>query len=143
MVRPFCCREARAYPRIHSGVSSCLRWIGGFMPAYHESEGSNALDARFGKARHAGFRRCLAQVEPPGERQAGCVEAEIDDERELRTAGDGDRLAEAARDQIAAAGTDGADEAECSPALDARRLQRRRAAGLALAPRLPQVLLAE
>src|SRR3974390_3362686 len=47
-------------------------------------------------------RVALAQVVPPGERQAGGVEAEIDRQRELRTAGRGDRGAEAARDQVAA-----------------------------------------
>src|SRR5947209_19524704 len=46
--------------------------------------------------------RALAQVEPPGQREAHGVEAEIDHQPHLRTAGDPDRLAEPARDEIAA-----------------------------------------
>ena len=80
---------------------------------------------------------------PPGEREADRVERQVDFQRELRTTGEGDRFAEAARDQIAAAGADRADEAERSTALDAGGLQGERPAGFAGAPGLAKVLLAE
>src|ERR1700687_5321307 len=51
------------------------------------------LDARLGEARCARGFRTASQVIEPGERQADRVEAEIDQERQLRPAGDGDRLA--------------------------------------------------
>ena len=79
------------------------------------------------------FRRAPAQIEPPGDGKAGRVERQIDFQRELRTAGDGDRLAEATRDQIAATGADRADEAERCAALDAGGLQGQRPAGVAVA----------
>src|SRR5215471_1809404 len=66
-------------------------------------------------------RVALAQVVPPGEAEAGRVEGEVDHERQMRAPGDGNRCAEAARDQIAAAGADRADEAERGRAFDAGR----------------------
>src|ERR1700726_1987638 len=92
-----------------------------------------------GEARYARRRRTPAQVMPPGEREADRVERQVDFQRELRTTGDGDRLAEAARDQIAAARADRADESKRSPALDAGGLQGERAAGFAGASRFPKI----
>src|ERR1700676_4740461 len=97
----------------------------------------------FGKTRRARFRRALAQVEPPGHRQAGRVESKIDDQRQLRAAGDGNRLAEAARDQIAATSTDRADEAERGGALDAGSFQSQCPARFALALGFSKIFLAE
>src|ERR1022692_3111941 len=99
--------------------------------------------ARFGEARRTRRYGALAQVEPPGERQADRVERQVDFQRELRTTGDGDRLAEAARDQIAAARADRADESKRSPTLDAGGLQGERAAGFAGASCLAKILFAE
>ena len=73
----------------------------------------------------------FAQVKPPGQRQADGVEAEIDLERQVRTAGRRNRGAEAARNEIAAAGADGADETERRRALDAGGFQRQRPARFA------------
>src|ERR1700692_2796694 len=98
---------------------------------------------RLGEARHARLRRTPAQVEPPGEREAGRVEHQIDLQRQLRTPGDGDRLAGAAWDQVAAAGADRADESERGTALDAGCLQGQRPAGFAAASCLSKILLAE
>src|SRR5215471_897748 len=102
-----------------------------------------ALNARLRQARCAGGFRTPAQVEPPGEREACRVEDEVNHERKLRPAGHRDRLAEAARDQIAAASADRTDEAERCAALDRSNLQRGGASGVAFAPRLVQVLLTE
>src|ERR1700687_307943 len=99
--------------------------------------------ARFGEARRTRRHGALAQVEPPGERQADRVERQVDFQRELRTTGDGDRLAEAARDQVAAAGADRPDESERRTTLDAGDLQGERPAGFALALCLVKVFLAE
>src|ERR1041385_2396109 len=92
-----------------------------------------------------GARRneAAAQVVPPGQRQAAGVEREVDAERQVRAAGRGDRCAETARDQVAAAGADRADEAERGGALDARRLDGSQTPGLARSLRLAQLLLAE
>src|SRR3954465_9682883 len=104
------------------------------LPAYGEKRVSYQVShSCFGEAWRAFALRAATQVEPPGQREAGGVEAEIDRERERRTAGQRDRLAEAARDQIAADGADRADEADGRTALDARGLQRHRARGVALA----------
>src|ERR1700726_2106995 len=100
-------------------------------------------DARPGETCRARRHRTLAQIVPPCERQADRVERQIDFQRQLRTAGDGDRLAEAARDQVAAAGADRADETERGAALDAGGLQSECPAGFAVAPGLCQILLAE
>src|ERR1700733_90503 len=72
---------------------------------------SRRLDSCRGHACRPCFRRTAAQVEPPGHGQADRVEAEIDEECELRSAGHRNRFTEAARDEVAAAGTDRADEA--------------------------------
>src|SRR6267378_8701554 len=96
--------------------------------------------------REAGRTCCLGtatQVEPPGQREAGGIEREIDHQCELRAAGDRDRLAEATRDQIAAAGADRADEAQRRTALDTGRLQGSRTAGVAGAAGFAQIFLAE
>src|ERR1700676_2373281 len=93
-----------------------------------------------GEARYARRRRTPAQVVPPGEREADRVERQVDFQRELRTTGDGDRFAEAARAQIAAAGADRADEAERGTTLDAGGLQGERPAGFAGASRFPKIL---
>src|SRR5258708_32449691 len=98
--------------------------------------GRGSSHARFGEARYARLGRALAQVVEPGEREARRVEPEIDDQGELRAAGERDRLAEPARDQVAAARADRANEAERCAALDAGILQRERAAGFARALRL-------
>src|SRR5438093_798005 len=74
------------------------------LPTCGEREGSDDSHARFGEAWHACFCGAAAQVVEPGERQTDRVEREVDHEGELRTASQRDRLAEAARDQIAAAG---------------------------------------
>src|ERR1700729_3504858 len=101
-----------------------------------DSCGSNT---RLGEARYAPRRRTPAQVMPPGQREADRVECQVDFQRELRTTGDGDRLAEAARDQIAAARADRADESKRSPALDAGGLQGEARARLRRSPALPEV----
>src|SRR5579883_1858304 len=92
-----------------------------------------------------GARRqeALAQIKPPGEREARRIEREVDAERERRAAGRGDRGAEAARNEVAATGADRADEAERGAAGDACRLERTGAGGLARALGLAQLLLAE
>src|SRR3954447_931053 len=114
------------------------------LPAYGEKRDSYQVShARFGEAWRAFALRAATQVEPPGQREAGRVEAEIDRERELRPAGHGDRLAETGRDQITADGADRADEADRCTALDARRLQGDRARRVALAADPEQVLFAE
>src|SRR5262245_8121950 len=95
-----------------------------------DSSHCSSSDSTLRKACRTGSLGRAAQVEPPGQRQADGVECEIDQERELRAAGDRDRLAEAARDQIAAARADRADEAERRAAFDARGLQRRRTGSL-------------
>src|SRR5215469_3995608 len=87
--------------------------------------------AGFGEVRGTRRTEAPAQVVPPGERQAGHVEGEEDRQREMRPASHGDRGAEAARDQITAAGTDRTDEAERGGGLDARRLERERPSGFA------------
>src|SRR5690242_12516105 len=103
----------------------------------------SALHACLGEARHAGRSGGPSQVEPPCERQADRVEREVDHQRELRTASQRNRLAEAARDQIAAAGADGPDEAERSAALDAGVFQSLCTTSFSAATCLAQVLLAE
>src|SRR3954447_22754601 len=114
------------------------------LPAYGEKRDSyRVLDTCSGEAGRAFALRAATQIEPPGQREAGGVEAEIDRERELRPAGQRDRLAEAGRDQIAADGADRTDEANRSTALDARRLQGDRALRIALAAHPEQILLAE
>src|ERR1700736_6371336 len=100
-------------------------------------------DPRLGEARRARRHRTLAQIVPPCERQADRVERQIDFQRQLRTAGDGDRLAEAARDQVAAAGADRADESERGTALDAGGPQGEGPAGFTLALCFVTILLAE
>src|SRR6516164_1086506 len=102
-----------------------------------------ASHARFGEAGCTLRRRAAAEIEPPGHREADRVESEINHQRELRSAGDRDRLAEATGDQVAAAGADRADEAECGAALDRGGLERGRASGITLASRLLKILLAE
>src|SRR6516162_5443159 len=102
-----------------------------------------ASHARFGEAGCTLRRRAAAEVEPPGHRKADRVEGEINHQRELRSAGDRDRLAEAARDQVAAAGADRADEAECGAALDTGSLQGGCADDVTLAARLAKILLAK
>src|ERR1700732_543762 len=104
---------------------------------------ARSSNARFGEAPRARLRRTLAQVDPPGRRQTDRIESKIDNQRQLRSTGDGNRLAEAARDQIAATGADRADESKCGAALDARGFQGKRPAGFALAPRFTKIFLAE
>src|SRR6516162_2885495 len=101
------------------------------------------LNARFSEAGRTLRHRAAAKVEPPGHRKADRVEGEVDHQRELRSAGDRDRLAEAARDQVAAAGADRADEAECGAALDTGSLQGGCADDVTLAARLAKILLAK
>src|SRR5580704_2647289 len=100
-------------------------------------------DPSVGETRRSRIDRALAQVEPPGQRQADGVEGEIDFERQKRAAGRGDRGAEAARDEVAADGADGADEAQRGGALDAGGLQRCCSARFAGAFGLALFLLAE
>src|SRR5437868_828512 len=80
--------------------------------------------ARFGKARR------LAQVVPPRERDAGDVEQQEDFKRVIGATGCGNGGAEPARDKIAAASTDCADEAERSRGFEPRCFERERAASL-------------
>src|SRR5437868_15467637 len=101
------------------------------------------LHACFGEARDTRLGGAATQVIDPGERETDRVERQIDEERELRPAGQSDRLTEAARDQIAAAGADRADEAKRGAALDAGCLHRKRAARFARTACLAQVFLAE
>src|SRR6185437_10323026 len=100
-------------------------------------------DPRAGEAGSARLLGSSAQVEPPGQRQADHVEAEEKFQRQRRSAGRRDRLAETAGYEVAAAGSDRADETERRAALDAGGLHRQRPAGFALALRLAQILLAE
>src|SRR5215470_5142369 len=86
--------------------------------------------ARFGEARRTQCKKALAQVVPPRERDAGHIEHQEDFQRQMRTPGGCNRGAEAARDQIAAAGADCANESQRGGALDAGRLQGERPAGL-------------
>src|SRR5258708_30374352 len=87
--------------------------------------------------RGARRKEVLAQVVPPGQRQAGRVEREVDGERQVRPAGGGDRRAEAARDQVAAASADRAAEAERGGALDAGGLDLSHPSGDTRTFRLP------
>src|SRR6185437_7700143 len=86
-VSSFLLSQCAGLPAHPFQVSSCLRRIGGFMPADRESERSSSLNARLGEARCARGLRTLAQVEPPGRGEAERVEGEIDDQRELRATG--------------------------------------------------------
>src|ERR1041385_1190571 len=122
----------------YSAVVTCGRRIASRMSLCR-----SALHACLGEAWHARCGGAPSQVEPPRERQADRVEREADHQRELRAASQRNRLAEAARDQIAAAGADGPDEAERGAALDAGVFQGLCTAGLAAATCLAQVLLAE
>src|ERR1700760_4721482 len=104
------------------------------LPAYGERRDRNArLHSRFSKAWRAFRLRAATQVEPPGQSEADGIEGKEDGERDLRPARHRDRLAEAARDQITADGTDRADETDSRTALDARGFQRQRARRIALA----------
>src|SRR5437879_4130925 len=87
--------------------------------------------ARFGKARRTRRQEGLAQVVPPCERDAADVECKEDLERQVRAPGGGDRGAEAAGYQIAAARPDRSDESQRGGALDAGRLEGKHAAGFA------------
>src|SRR5215831_7287287 len=98
---------------------------------------------RFGEAGCPQHEETLAEVIPPGERNAGLIEAEKNFQRHVRAAGDGDRGTEAARDQVAAAGADCADESQCGGGLDSGRLHREHPADLARTLRLLALLLAE
>src|SRR5690242_11820804 len=93
--------------------------------------------ARFGEERR------LAQVIPPRETDAGDVEQQEDCEREIGPTGCGNRGAEPARDEVAAAGADSADEAERGRGFEPRFFERKRAVRLALTPGFAQLLLAE
>src|SRR5258707_1026840 len=104
------------------------------MPASH---------ARFGEICRALRKKALAQVVPPREREAGGVERQVDDERQMRATGGGNRRAEAARDQIAAAGADCPDKSECGGSFDAGSPQGERTAGIAGTFCLLKILLAE
>ncbi len=101
------------------------------------------LYARLRQARRARRAEDLAQVEPPGERETRRVEREIDLEREVRSAGRGNRRTEAARDQVATAGADRTDEPKRRRAFDPRGAHGGDAVGLARALRRAQLLLAE
>ena len=104
-------------------------------------------ESRSGEARRAHHQERPAQVVPPREPDAGDVERKEHFEREMRGAGCGNGGAEAARDEIAAACTDRTDEAQGGSSLNARRLDGRKAAGVArsfaLFLGLPQLFLAE
>src|SRR3954469_15657536 len=76
-------------------------------------------DPRRGKTWRAGRQEALAHVVPPGQRDAADVEGQEYQQRQMRPAGARDRGAEAARDQVAAAGADRRGEAENGGALDA------------------------
>src|SRR5712672_3081486 len=64
-------------------------------------------------------QEAAAHVVPPGYGDARHVVEQEDLQREMRTSGRGNRGAETARDQIAAAGADCSDEAQRGGALDA------------------------
>src|SRR6185312_527458 len=128
-------------PRIHRKRVFALSMDCRVKPGNDESAKTVSLHTRFGEARRTRGLRTLAQVEPPGRGEAGRVESEINDQRELRAAGERDRLAEPQRNQEAADRTDCADETDRRAALDRSRLQRQRPRRLALAARLAQVLL--
>src|SRR3954447_4128974 len=104
------------YPRYYASATSRLP-----RPGLRDEakQHGTTLYARLGETGCTRLHRALAQVKPPGQRQAARVEREIDDQRQLRSAGHGDRLAEAARDQIAAASPNGADEPKRCAALNA------------------------
>src|SRR6185503_15046085 len=80
---------------------------------------------------------------PPGQRDAGDVEGEEYRQRQMRPSGHRDRGAEAARDQISAAGTDGGDESERRRTFDPGVLDRLLARRAVRDPRGPQLLFAE
>src|SRR5262245_12923400 len=98
---------------------------------------------RFGEARRDRGERRLTQVVPPRQPEAGRIESEEYDQRQVRTSGRGDRGAKAARDQVAAASADCTDKSERSGGLEAGGFQSDGAGGLAQSFRLPALLLAE
>src|SRR3954469_6527827 len=98
-------------------------------------------DPRLSEVRCTRSHRRAAQIEQPGQGQADRVEAEINDQRGLRAAGRCDRLAEAARDEVAAHRTDRADEPAGGTALDASGPQRGQTRRIALAFYFAQVFL--
>src|SRR4029453_1135679 len=93
-------------------------------------------------ARSAKDRR-LAHVVPPVERDAGDVEPKEDLKREIGPTGCANGGAEPARDEVAAAGADCADEAERGRGFERRLFERERAASLALALGFVKLLRAE
>src|SRR5437764_1204161 len=93
--------------------------------------------ARFGK------ERPLAQVVPPRDRHAGDVEQQEDFKCEIGPTACGNGGAEPARDEVAAARADSADEAERSRGFEPRCFERERAASLARALGFAQLPLAE
>src|SRR5437016_11240983 len=99
--------------------------------------------ARFGEARRAHRQESFAQVVPPCERYAADVECKEDLQRQMRSSRGGDRGAEAAGYQIAAACADRSDESQRGGALDTGRLNGKHAASFAETFRLLELLLAE
>src|ERR1700761_7535630 len=97
---------------VRSLFCCCLAPSIGARPKKPGSFPRSALDARAGEARGAGFRPGLAQIADPKPRHTAAVNAELPSRRARRPAGQRDRLAEAARNEIAAAGPDCADEAD-------------------------------
>src|SRR4029453_5404022 len=93
-------------------------------------------------ARSAKDRR-LAHVVPPVEADAGDVEPKEGWKREIGPTGCGNGGAERARDEVAAAGADCADEADRGPSFEPRLFERERAASLALALGFVKLLRAE
>src|SRR5215475_6440492 len=89
-----------------------------------------ASDARGGEARRPQRKKARAQVVPPCECDAGHVEHQEDFQRQIGTPGSGDRGAETARDQIAAAGANGADEPQRGGAFESGRFQGQRSVNL-------------
>src|SRR6185369_9218812 len=71
-------------PRIHRKRVFALSMDCRVKPGNDESAKTVSLHTRFGEARRTRGLRTLAQVEPPGRGEAGRVESEINDQRELR-----------------------------------------------------------
>jgi hypothetical protein len=102
------------------------------------SVGHERSHARCGKVRP------LAQVVPPREREASDdVEQREDFKREIGPTGCANGGAEPARDEVAAAGADSADEAKRGRGFEPRCFERERGARLALALGFAQLLRAE
>ena len=101
------------------------------------------------KASHACFGEALGaalpvpQVVPPGKRHAGDVERQEDLQRQVGSAGGGNRGAEAAWDQVSATGSNRRCEAEHRGTLDTGRLEGQRPGRVAQALCLPELLGAE